>query len=484
MTIHLVVDIGSSSSKVALYEIGYGLLPESLVTCPHSMTREPEGTAIFDAVQLRGEVETLIDRALTHPLANDISAVAFASFVGNLVGVDQAYHPMTPVWTYADTRTVEQTKHHVYHNYLLRQRTGCRLHTTYAPSWFLWMAEHQPDLSPSIPHWMDFITYCYTTWAGQAVPMSVSLASWTGLVNIEKMEWDSTWLGDLGLSEDQFPSLSLASACPIPITRWEKLKDAVWMLGIGDGYAAHLGSTQGDMNGVSLTIGTTCAIRQFTQQLPSQIESALWCYAVHEGAWLLGGATIEGGNLYQWARETLALPAHEACEQQLAQRAIGKHGLTILPHWGGERSPNWHPYAIGNIHGITFQTTALDILQALYESLASQLRVVFDELPTPPSAVILGGGAVKRSPYLAQLVCNSLNRPIKVIQGEDVTLNGLVWHTTTALGQATPPHSESSMLAPQASVAEQLTLVRDHQMSWYHLVNQWGQTSPLIGHIL
>ena len=114
MTVYLVVDIGTSSSKVALYEIGNGLVTESLVTRSHSLSREPDGTATFDAVQLRGEVETLIDRALTHPRADEISAVAFASFVGNLVGLDQAYHPLTPLWTYADTRASEYTRSALY----------------------------------------------------------------------------------------------------------------------------------------------------------------------------------------------------------------------------------------------------------------------------------------------------------------------------------------------------------------------------------
>lgn len=480
MTVYLVVDIGTSSSKVALYEIGNGLVTESLVTHSHSLSREPDGTATFDAVQLRGEVETLIDRALTHPRADEISAVAFASFVGNLVGLDQAYHPLTPLWTYADTRASEYTRSALYDPDQVHQRTGCQLHTAYTPSWFLWMKESTPSLFSSVTYWMDFLTYCYTTWAGQAVPVSASLASWTGLVDVHEIMWDSIWLNDLGLSQDQFPSLSLASVCPVAITRWEKLKDAVWMLGIADGYAAHLGSTTDNLDGVSLTIGTTCALRQFIPHLPNQLASALWYYGVGAGTWLLGGATNEGGNLYEWAQRTLALPTHQACEEQLSQRSIGEHGLTILPHLGGERSPSWHPYALGNIHGITFKTTALDILQALYESLVSQLRVILDELPHHPSAVILGGGAVERSPYLAQLVCNSLNSPIKVIQGEDVTLSGLAWHTATAQGHAPSAQTQSYLLEPHASAVEQLTLVRNNQMSWYHRVNPFGQTSPLI----
>ncbi|MFZ4828066.1 MAG: FGGY-family carbohydrate kinase [Phototrophicaceae bacterium] len=470
MTLALVVDVGSSSSKVALYETAYGLVAESLHTRSHSMTREPSGVAIFDAVHLREEIEALIDHALTHPRAGEISAVAFCSFVGNLVGLDQDFQPITPLWTYADTRAVEFVRDFASLDASIHQRSGCHVHTAYAPSWFGWMQNHTPHVLTAVAHWMDFITYCYSTWAQRPIPIGASLASWTGLVNMKNIDWDSIWFDALALSAHHFPPVTVAPICPVPITRWDQLKDAVWLLGIADGYAAHLGSVGADANGVSLTVGTTCALRQLTATLPDPLGVPLWGYAVGEKQWLLGGATSEGGNLYQWARQTLALPSLEACEKWLGERPIGAHGLTVLPHLGGERSPNWNPHAIGNIHGIRFETTPLDILQALYESLAMQLRLIFEEMPHAPAQVALGGGAVERSPYLAQLIANALAIPTNLMIGQDVTLRGLAWHVATTLQQPTPPVALHT-LPPQPLAVEQLAQLRDKQVAWYRHIH-------------
>ena len=54
---------------------------------------------------------------------------------------------------------------------------------------------------------------------------------------------------------------------------------------------------------IALTIGTTSALR-VVREIP-RLPGGLWRYLVCAGMPLVGGATSEGGNVYQWAAQEL-----------------------------------------------------------------------------------------------------------------------------------------------------------------------------------
>ena len=97
---------------------------------------------------------------------------------------------------------------------------------------------------------------------------------------------------------------------------------------------------------------------------------------------LVGGATSEGGNVYQWLwrdllRETADLDA------QLLARPPAAHGLVVLPLLAGERAPGWQADASGTIHGLRRSTSRLDLLQAHLEAVALRLSLIYQQLESP-----------------------------------------------------------------------------------------------------
>ena len=65
-----------------------------------------DGGAVFEAEALFSSVVEAIDQVLhsAGPRADQIGAVAMDTLVGNVMGIDSAGRPITPVFTYADTR--------------------------------------------------------------------------------------------------------------------------------------------------------------------------------------------------------------------------------------------------------------------------------------------------------------------------------------------------------------------------------------------
>ncbi|MGQ9908230.1 MAG: gluconokinase [Candidatus Flexifilum sp.] len=425
MTI-LVIDVGSSSIRALQFDEQLQLLPHSIHRIEHRFS--PEGTA--DAEHLRELIEICIDRALETAAGRAIAAVGMATFVGNLLGVDEHGAPVTPLFTYADTRSDHDAE-------LLRQkfdlhdahrRTGCRIHPAYHPAKLAWLRRTHPDRYERVQRWLDLATYCYETWFGHPVPTSYSIASWSGLLNRHTLTWDADWLVGLGIAREQLPALAdfddvQSGLAPIAARRWPALQEVPFYLALGDGAAANIGTGGDSPTRPVLTVGTTAAVRIVTHD-PAPVDPGLWAYRVDARRHLIGGATSEGGSIFAWARDVLRLDAPNV-ELALGERPLGAHGLTVLPLLAGERSPGYHAGATGVIQGLRLQTSALDIVQALLEGVALRLRIIYDRLGRPGDFLLAGGGALVQSPAWTQMLADILGKPLILSDVPEATALGV-----------------------------------------------------------
>ena len=200
------------------------------------------------------------------------------------------------------------------------------------------------------------------------------------------------------------------------------MRDAPCFLALGDGAVANVGSGAVDESRIALTIGTTSALRvvKHVKRLPA----GLWRYVVSAGMPLVGGATSEGGNVYQWLIEELGVDA-DALENRLAARQPDQHGLTVLPLIAGERSPGWQPNASGAIHGIRRGTSRLDIAQAHLEAVALRLSLIFERLRGDETVVMAGGGALEASPIWARMIADAFESPLRLLAESEITARGV-----------------------------------------------------------
>jgi len=473
----LVIDLGSSSVRALLFDDAARPIPGAEASRHHSFTTTPPGAATADAAELRSLTEGCIDEALQHPAAAEIAVVGMDTFVGNVLGVDGENQAVTPVFTYADTRSAEDVE-------CLRdtvdvedahQRTGCVNHTAYLPGRVSWLRRAEPALFQSVVSWIDFGTYLYRHWFGDAA-CSYSVASWSGLLNRSTLDWDKEWLQALDLDESRFPRLAdyndlKSGLLPDYASRWPQLRDVPFCLAVGDGAAANVGSGCVDESCIALTVGTTAALRIVTTNRVQPIPSGLWSYRLDEQHHLVGGATTEGGNIFQWAQDTLSLD--EDVEAQLARREPDSHGLTFLPLLGGERSPGWSANATGTITGLRLSTTPLDILQAALEGVALRLSLIAEQLKTVADhdyTVIGGGGALVASPAWAQMVANALGRPIQITREPEITAQGVAILALRAVGKAELsdfPLEISHDVQPDENGVKLMQAARDRQLALY-----------------
>jgi gluconokinase len=428
----LIIDVGSSSVRALLVDDELKLIPDAVAQHTYQFDYQPEGASMVSALDLREWVERCIDQVLAHPRATHIKNVGMATFVGNLLGVDDANRPLTPIYTYADVRSFPdvQALKSVVDVSASHQRTGCLLHTAYHPARLRWLKRTQPDLYQSVARWQDFGTYLYRCWFGREVPASYSISSWSGLLNRQYLTWDAEWLEHLALESSALPPLAEFTTVQTGLaldyqTRWGALTDVPFYLPVGDGSAANVGSGGVGRDKPVLTIGTTAALRIITDETLPTVPNGLWSYRTDTNHHLIGGATSEGGNIFEWARQTLAIDNPAQIETHLQTSVPAGHGLTFLPLLAGERSPGWQADATGTIHGIHLSTTPLDILQSALEGVALRLSVIMGQLVAGEADVYAAGGALAHSPMWAQIIANAFNRPIHLLQDTQVTAYGV-----------------------------------------------------------
>ena len=437
----LTLDIGTSSVRILCFDAEARQVIDVEARQPIDVVTTGVGAAEIDALQLRDACTSVMDKIgqLIKPRVHDIVAVAMASMATTMVGVDADGQPVGPLRTYADTQSDASA------DWLRRQcdertthlRTGCLIRPNYWPARMHWIAAQRPDEWQRARYWMTFAEFVEWHWLGVR-RITPSNAAWTGLLHRETLLWDDQWLTMLQIAPDALAPVVDVHQGHIGLRaewalRWPWLRHVQWFGAIGDGAAANVGSGCTDARALALTVGTTGAMRI---ALPGQPipPAGLWCYRIDRQVALVGGATSEGGNVYQWMRETLHLGEDDdAIEAAIARLKPDSHGLTILPLWAGERSPGWAGAAKATIHGMHLGTTPTDLLRAALESIALRFGLIAQLLP-PSEHVIASGGALLRSPTWLQICADVLGRPVQTSAVIETTARGVAILALRSLG--------------------------------------------------
>ena len=480
----LAIDIGTSAVRAGIFDAHARAVEGTSVTVPHKQRVGADGTSEEPADHILHATEQAVDGAVTAAgrLKLEVAAVAADSMAGTMLGIDDSGFPVTPVYTYADTRSAPDVKRLLADLDVpaVYQRTGCPQHTAYGPARVLWLRRTDPVAASRARRWSDVSTWIYSRWFDREdAPASFSVSSWSGLLNRHELCWDQSLLDYLGLDEDNLPPLAeycegIHGLSPVYGTRWPELQDKPFYLAVGDGAAVNVGAGCVGPDRVALTVGTTGAMRVLLYDPAPTVPAGLWAYKLGRDLTLLGGSFTEGGNVIRWAMETLRLPEIESLDWELTKLTPDGHGLTILPFLSGERSTGWDPTARGVIHGLSLGTSPLEIVQASLESIALRFALVWglmaDSAGSDP-VFVASGGALKASAHWNQVMADVLQRPIARSRESEDTMRGTAVLALQALGAWSSltdvPVEIEDIVEPDDSKAEVYSAALERQRDLY-----------------
>jgi gluconokinase len=384
----------------------------------------------------------------------DAAAVGSSCFGHSLIALDGAGKPLTPVLGWRDTRSAgaaEWLRRRV-DPATVQARTGAHVHPSFWPAKLVWLAETDPDAFRGAARFVSFCDYLYEQLLGVVPSCSLSIASGTGLLDLNEQRWDAELLDVLSLDESRLPRISGE-----PQDRWYPA--------VIDGACSNLGAgCTGTARG-ALMVGTSGALRILYETERLQPRPGLFLYRLDEHRVVEGGALSDGGNLHAWLKKTLP-----ASEDGFGDRDPEDHGLTFLTFLGGERSIGWDPDAKGVISGLTFDTTACDIHQAGLEGVAFRFAAIADLLPGLEEVVATGGGLLS-DPAWIQIMADALARPVTASKIEEASLRGAAVATLERLGHEPAEAPVGEVFHPREERADAYRSARERQQRLYEEIH-------------
>lgn len=438
----LTLDVGTSAVRLLCFDARARQITGIEARRPIDVYSDAHGAAEVDIKILHLQCDAVIDAVIGQLGAHVqfVAAIGVDTMATTMVGIAPDGTPVGPLRTYADTQSAGEAQ-------LLRQQydeiayhgaTGCLLRPNYWPARVRWLQTQRPHEWQTASMWMTLGEYLEWRWLGIR-RVTPSIAAWMGLLDRTTLDWHFDWLAAVDMPHTALASVvdvdvAHTGLLPVWAQRWPALAHIQWFAAIGDGAAANVGSGCSDARHLALTVGTTGAMRIAIPGTPPP-PPGLWCYRIDRQLALVGGATSEGGNIYQWMRDTLQFGSQtdSDIEAQLALYTADSHGLTILPLWAGERSPGWAGDAQATIHGMHLGTTPVDLLRAAFESMALRFGQIAASLPVS-DGVIASGGALLRSPTWLQICADVLGRPVTASAVVEATARGVALLALRSLG--------------------------------------------------
>lgn len=439
----LAVDIGTSSVRALVFDRLGRSVTQLKTHLPYQMQTTADGGVEIEAENILRLVASVIDRTLhrARRRRGEIRAVAFSTFWHSLLGLGMAGRPVTPLLSWADTRSrhAADTLRRALDERAVHLRTGCRLHPSYLPAKLLWLSKTYPARFRQAARWVSIGEYLYRRFFGHAT-VGVSVASATGLLDLGNFVWDKEVLAALPVQAEQLspiddtPARGLSKAFA---RRWPSLREVPWFPAAGDGACSNIGSGCLSPEREALSVGTSGALRIVWEGGPLEIPPGLWCYRVDRRRLAMGGALSNAGNLYAWLRRALRAGGETAVERALARMGQDQHGLTLLPFLSGERSPGWIAEARGVVAGLTLSTTPLHLLRAGLEAVAYRFLAIDTILRQAfPQAreVVASGKGLLSSPAWMQIMADVLGRPVIASREPEASSRGAALLALEALG--------------------------------------------------
>lgn len=388
----LGVDIGTTSTKAVLFtEKGEVIQTENIgypLYTPNISTAEQDPEEIFQAV-----LKAISNITKKNP-QKDIAFVSFSSAMHSVIAIGSDDQPLTACITWADNRSeawthkikTELNGHEVY------KRTGTPLHPMSPLSKMAWITNDRPEIATKAKKYIGIKEYVFKKLFDQYV-VDYSLASAMGMMNLQTLDWDEEALSIAGVTRDQLsqlvPTTQVFTDIHPDFAKQMGLDTKTpFVIGASDGVLSNLGVNAIRKGEIAVTIGTSGAIRTIIEKPQTDEKGRIFCYALTENHWVIGGPVNNGGMILRWIRDEFASSEIETAKRlgidpyevltKIAERVRpGADGLLFHPYLAGERAPLWNPDVRGSFFGLTLSHKKEHMIRAALEGVIYNLYTVF-----------------------------------------------------------------------------------------------------------
>ena len=433
----LAIDQGTTNTKVLLFDDRAAVVAQA--SRPVAIEFPRAGWVEQDARAIWRSVEDAVADCLTTAGAPPIGVVALTNQRESVLLWDRKTGvPVGPVIVWQCRRTTEFCDGLRARG--LQQRleavTGLTIDPLFSASKLRWLLFAIPDAmvraeqgelcAGTIDSWL-----IWNLTAGAVHACDVTNASRTQLLNLQSGAWDPELLSIFSIPAAVLPEVRPSSGVFGEIATLQGLKGIPIGSAIGDSHAALFGHGAFAPGQVKATYGTGSSLMTV---VPAPVRSRHGLSTTI--AWSVDGRlqhALEGnitvtGSAVEWIGQ-IAGALSSSHTADLAASVDDTGGVYFVPALAGLGAPYWDANARGLLSGLSRGTTAAHLARAAVESIAYQIRDVFEAMcedAGAPSALLADGGASQNA-ALMQFQADLLGVPVVRAASADVSALGAAW---------------------------------------------------------
>lgn len=420
---YLGIDIGTSGVKAILMDDA-GVVVEIAnaplaVSRPHALWSEQDPADWWAATN-----SAVSDLDLQKRHAVKAIGLSGQMHGATLLGADQ--RALRPAILWNDGRSAAQCNALESDIPDLGQITGNRAMPGFTAPKLQWVRENEPDIFAKVKTILLPKDYVRLRMTGE-MASDMSDSAGTLWMDVAARDWSDTMLEATGLDRSHMPKLFEGNAFTGELRA--ELAEAWGMsrvpvaAGGGDNAAGAVGVGVVRPGDAFLSLGTSgvlfLANGGYSPNPAGGVHS--FCHAL-PGRWHQMSVILSAASCVDWAARLTGSGDAGAIFTAIEARNAPASTEVFLPYLSGERTPHNDPDAKGVLFGLTHESNAAAIGQAVLEGVAFAFRDGMDALTDSgahiDSITVIGGGA--KSHYWGKILASVLDRPLAYRDGGEV----------------------------------------------------------------
>jgi xylulokinase len=407
---------------------------------------------------------------------DDVAAISIAGQQHGMVALDAQGDVIRDALLWNDTRSAQSAKdlnHELGGETETARKVGSVLVASFTATKLRWMADNEPDNAKKVA--AVALPHDWLSWQLQGgkyfdkLFTDASDASGTGYFDPSTSHYREDIL-KLALRHDGeyvLPKIIKpgefggTTSAGIPIAG-----------GAGDNAGAALG-IQAEPGDVIVSLGTSGTAFAVSKTPTHDASGQVAGFADASGQFLPLVCTLNAARILDAATRILGV-SHDEVGQLALTTDAGAHGLSLLPYFEGERTPN-RPHAKGVFSGMNLaNSNRADIARAMIEGMLCGLVDAVDaleKLGVGVQRILLIGGAAK-NPGVAPIASALFGREVLIPPAGEYVADGAAKQAAWALlgGTSAPRWDLGSVLSVKEKatphVVDQYRVLRDQTENW------------------
>ena len=427
---YLGLDVGTSRCKAVLFDADGAQL--GMVCREYPVSSPQENWAELDSRQVVEACTSVIREAGASCPTDPVRGIGISSQGEAFTALGARGEFLTNAMVSSDSRAARISSEwsEAFGRMRLYEKTGHTSSPMFTLFKLVWLREAQPQIWANAKAF-----YCFEDLIQQRLGLdptiSWCLAGRTMLFNVREHAWDTEILDKLGVPVSKLarpiPSGAVAGTIMSSVARELGLRDGVKVVAGGhDQCCGALGAGIASPGRAVYAAGTVdCITPAFSAPVfsPTLFENNLATYDyTAPGMYTTVAYSLTGGNILCWFRDewgssvTAEAARTGASPFQLLLAEIGNEpsGLLVLPYWTPSGTPYFDSRVKGAILGLRMTTTRAQVLRALLEGVAFEMRLnvnILERCGIHIEELVAIGGGAQNLAWL-QLKADVLGKPI------------------------------------------------------------------------